>query len=38
MIVIVGIAIIRLRKSWYVPQIRIQLQKLQEQVTNMNDL
>ncbi|HDR6245839.1 TPA: hypothetical protein QCU24_003620 [Bacillus cereus] len=38
LILIVGIAIICLRKSWYVPQMRIQLQKLQEQVTNKNDL
>ncbi|MGR5965929.1 hypothetical protein ACT7DB_23910 [Bacillus cereus] len=37
LILIVGITIIRLRKSWYVPQMRT-LQKLQEQVTNKNDL
>jgi Na+/alanine symporter len=34
----VGIAIIRLRKSWYVPQMRTYLQKQQEQATNKNDL
>ncbi|MGA4501125.1 hypothetical protein ACPC0Q_27005 [Bacillus bombysepticus] len=38
LILIVGIAIIRLRKSWYVPQMRTHLQKLQEQATNKNDL
>lgn len=38
LILIVGIAIIRLRKSWYVPQMRTYLQKLQEQATNKNDL
>lgn len=37
LIVIVGITISRLRKSWYVPQMRT-LQKLQEQATNKNDL
>ncbi|MCX9103150.1 hypothetical protein OKT77_26820 [Bacillus anthracis] len=37
LILIVGITIIRLRKSWYVPQMRT-LQKLQEQATNKNDL
>ncbi|ARV91077.1 hypothetical protein BK738_11875 [Bacillus thuringiensis serovar rongseni] len=36
-ILIVGITIIRLRKSWYVPQMR-NLQKLQEEATNKNDL
>ncbi|PEC19927.1 hypothetical protein COM96_22325 [Bacillus cereus] len=30
LILIVGLAIIRLRKSWYVPQMRTYLQKLQE--------
>ncbi|MGR5897474.1 hypothetical protein ACT7C8_00705 [Bacillus cereus] len=38
LILIVGIAIVRLRKSWYIPQMRTHLQKLQEQVTNKNDL
>ena len=38
LILIVGIAIIRLRKSWYVPQMRTYLQKQQEQATNKNDL
>ncbi|MDA2694192.1 hypothetical protein PDQ73_27715 [Bacillus cereus] len=38
LILIAGITIIRLRKSWYVPQMRIRLQKLQEQATNKNDL
>lgn len=38
LILIAGIKIIRLRKSWYVPQMRIRLQKLQEQATNKNDL
>ncbi|KYQ03691.1 hypothetical protein B4079_1101 [Bacillus cereus] len=37
MILIVGITIIGLRKSWYVPQIRT-LQKLQEEATSKNDL
>ncbi|EEM68441.1 hypothetical protein bthur0009_55530 [Bacillus thuringiensis serovar andalousiensis BGSC 4AW1] len=37
MIVIVGITIIRLRKSWYVPQMRT-LQKLQEEATSKNNL
>ncbi|WP_141558643.1 SulP family inorganic anion transporter, partial [Bacillus thuringiensis] len=34
---IVGITIIRLRKSWYVPQMRT-LQKLQKEATSKNDL
>ncbi|PED97555.1 hypothetical protein CON78_26205 [Bacillus toyonensis] len=38
LILIVGIAIIRLRKSWYVPQIHTYLQKLQEEATSKNDL
>lgn len=38
LILIAGITIIRLRKSWYVPQMRIRLQKRQEQATNKNDL
>ncbi|UOB98510.1 hypothetical protein [Bacillus wiedmannii] len=37
LIVIVGITIIRLRKSWYVPQMRT-LQKLQEEAISKNDL
>ncbi|OUB07104.1 hypothetical protein BK708_38990 [Bacillus thuringiensis serovar yunnanensis] len=37
LIVIVGITFIRLRKSWYVPQIRT-LQKLQEEAISKNDL
>ncbi|WP_095022296.1 hypothetical protein [Bacillus thuringiensis] len=38
LILIVGITIVRLRKSWYIPQMRTHLQKLQEQATNKNDL
>ncbi|MDM5431201.1 hypothetical protein [Bacillus mycoides] len=38
LILVVGIVIIQLRKSWYVPQIRTHLQKLQEQATNKKDL
>ncbi|MEM5627274.1 hypothetical protein AAHB47_28375 [Bacillus wiedmannii] len=37
LILIVGITIIRLRKTCYVPQMRI-LQKLQEEATSKNDL
>ncbi|MED3540695.1 MULTISPECIES: hypothetical protein [Bacillus cereus group] len=37
LILIVGITIMRLRKSWYVPQMRT-LQKLQEEATSKNNL
>ncbi|MBJ8056023.1 hypothetical protein JDS87_30205 [Bacillus cereus] len=38
LILIVGIAMIQLRKSWYIPQMRVDLQKLQKQDAYKNDL